>query len=208
MSGEKNNWNDGLSNNRLEALTDGIFAIAMTILVLAIDIPASTADMVGSKLHTAILQQSVQLLAYGLSFILLALFWTINHRQSSCFKKTDNTHIWINIIMLVFVCLVPYTTSLNSDFPNDWMANLYFNVNILIIGVLCLINWGYATKNRRLIYDDIPAEKITTSRHKSIIFVAIAILASISSFIIPAYSSFIYFLIPVMKFANRKRIKV
>lgn len=205
MSIEKNNWNEGLSINRLDALTDGIFAIAMTILVLAIDIPPSTANMVGSKLHGAILQQSIQLLAYGLSFILLALFWTINHRQSSCFIKTDNIHIWINIIMLVFICLVPYTTSLKSDFPLDWMTNLYFNVNILIIGVLYLINWDYATKNSRLTYNDIPVDKIITSRHKSIIFVVIAILASISSFIIPAYSSFIYFLIPVMKFASRKR---
>ena len=108
----------GLNLNRLETLTDGIYAIAMTILVLAIDIPSISSDMAGAKLHNAILNQTDQLLAYGMSFILLALFWTINHKQNVFLVSTNGLHVWINIFTLAFICLVPYTTSLKSDFPS------------------------------------------------------------------------------------------
>ncbi len=195
---------DGISIQRLDALTDGIFAIAMTILVLAIDIPTISRDMTGVKLHNAILGQSDQLFAYGMSFILLALFWTINHRQNVYLRKTNGLHIWINIFILGFICLVPYSTSLKSDFPLDWMADLYFNINMLIIALLFLINWSYATKNNRLTKDDFPANLAKTGKISTLIFIMVTVIASISSFIIPEQSSYIYFLIPTLKFAQHK----
>lgn len=201
----KNSYShNGLNIKRLEALTDGIFAIAMTILVLAIDIPPISSDMVGLKLHNTILGQGDQLIAYGMSFLLLALFWTINHRQLNCFNKTNSLHIWINIMLLIFVCLVPYTTSLKSDFPNDWMTNLYFNINMLIVGLLFLINWNYATKNNRLIYDDFPKSQVIRGKKNTLIFVLISVIATLCSFIIPAESSYIYILIPLLKYIQGK----
>ncbi len=119
--------------SRLQTLTDGIFAIAMTILVLAIDIPTISPGMLGSKLHDAILGQMDQLFAYGMSFILLALFWTINHKQSRYIVKTNSTHVWINIFILAFICLVPYTTNLKSEFPTDWMADLYLTLTCRLL---------------------------------------------------------------------------
>ncbi len=176
----------------------------MTILVLAIDIPTISRDMTGVKLHNAILGQSDQLFAYGMSFILLALFWTINHRQNVYLRKTNGLHIWINIFILGFICLVPYSTSLKSDFPLDWMADLYFNINMLIIALLFLINWSYATKNNRLTKDDFPANLAKTGKISTLIFIMVTVIASISSFIIPEQSSYIYFLIPLLKFAQHK----
>ncbi|NQU34461.1 MAG: DUF1211 domain-containing protein [Bacteroidetes bacterium] len=84
----KNFKPEGLSIQRLETLTDGIFAIAMTILVLAIDIPPVSKGITGAKLHNAILGQSNQRFAYGMSYILLALFWTINHKQNAYLSKS------------------------------------------------------------------------------------------------------------------------
>ena len=194
----------GLNLNRLETLTDGIFAIAMTILVLAIDLPETSVSMTGEVLHKAILAQSGQLMAYGTSFLLLALFWTINHKQSGYLAKTNSIHIWINIFMLIFICLVPYTTSLKSDFISDWMANLYFNINMLIIALLYYINWSYASKNNRLTTKNLPAISIRRGKVASLIFIIIGILSCLASFIIPENSSYLYLLIPLLKFIERK----
>jgi len=204
MENTGSNKFSGLTLKRLEALTDGIFAIAMTILVLAIDIPESSTEMTGATLHNAILSQSNQLIAYVTSFLLLALFWTINHRQSGCLIKTNNIHIWINILMLIFICLVPYTTSLKSDFINDWMANLYFNINMLIIALLYFFNWNYATKKQRLTVDKLPASTVKRGKVASILFILIGIVACSASFIIPENSSYVYFLIPVLKILEGK----
>ena len=194
----------GLNLNRLETLTDGIYAIAMTILVLAIDIPSISPDMVGAKLHNAILNQTDQLLAYGMSFILLALFWTINHKQNVYLIRTNGLHVWINIFILAFICLVPYSTSLKSDFPADWMADLYFNINMLMIALLFLINWDYATRNNRLTRKGFPVKIAKSGRISTFIFIIVTIIASISSFLFPEQSSYIYFLIPVLKFLQHK----
>lgn len=163
-----------LNIDRLETLIDGVFAIAMTILVLAIDIPDNTGKLEGMALHNAIIDQSNQLIAYVIGFILLALFWTINHKQFSSFVRTDHNHIWINIFMLIFICLVPYTTSLKGDFPNDWLSNLYFNINMLIISVLFLINWMYATYHNRLTEEDFSASQRKTGLIRNLIFVVIS----------------------------------
>ena len=190
--------------SRLEALTDGVFAIAMTILVLAIDIPEVNSLNKGSHLHNAILAQSNQLLNYLISFLLLAIFWTINHRQFRLLAKTNKQHIWINIFSLIFISLVPYTTSLKSAFPNDWMSNLYFNLNMLFIGIVYLFNWKYVIAHSSLTIRKLSASEIKNGQVRTFIFVLIAIIASGCSFIIPNMSSTIYFLIPVLKIGYSK----
>lgn len=204
MESTENEKFTGLTLDRLLALTDGIFAIAMTILVLAIDIPENSNGLSGLDLHKAILSQSNQLISYVTSFLLLALFWSINHRQAGCLIKTTSLHIWINIFMLIFICLVPYTTSLKSDFYNDWMANLYFNVNMLIIAVLYYVNWKYASHNHRLTKKDLPKQRIKNGENAGLIFILIGIIACIASFIIPENSSYVYVLIPVFKLVDSK----
>ncbi len=190
--------------SRLEALTDGVFAIAMTILVLAIDIPEINSLNEGSRLHNSILAQSNQLLNYLISFLLLAIFWTINHRQFRLLAKTNKQHIWINIFSLIFICLVPYTTSLKSAFPNDWMSNLYFNLNMLFIGFVYMFNWKYVIAHSALLIRKLKPNEIKNGKVRTLIFVLIAAIASICSFIIPNMSSSIYFLIPALKIGYSK----
>lgn len=189
----------GLNINRLETLIDGVFAIAMTILVLAIDIPENSNNLKGIGLHEAILDQSSQIIAYVIGFILLALFWTINHKQFASFIKTDHNHVWINIFMLIFICLVPYTTSLKGNYPNDWLSNLYFNINMLIISSLFLLNWLYATYHNRLTKKDFNKNQRITGRNRNLIFVFIAIIAVATSYFLKDNSAYCYLLVPVLK---------
>lgn len=189
---------------RLVALIDGVFAIAMTILVLGIDIPENTGSLSGVDLHKAIINQSGQIVAYIVSFLMLALFWTINNIQFKSFIKTDGKHVWLTIFMLIFICLVPYSASLKGNFPNDWMSNLYFNINMFAISVIFLINWDYATKNNRLTAKEFPLSRRKRGKARNMIFVIITVIATISSVFIYDYSAYCYFLVPIFKYAHSK----
>ena len=91
--------------NRIAALSDGIFAIAMTILVLNISIPdKETVNQIG--LFNALLNQGVEFYTFLLSFVLLGIFWGIQHKQMNIIQKTDSTFIWLNILLLMFICLI------------------------------------------------------------------------------------------------------
>jgi uncharacterized membrane protein len=193
-----------LNIKRLEALIDGVFAIAMTILVLSIEVPENKGNLSGVMLHKAVLDQSSQIIAYVISFLLLALFWTIHHKQFSVLVKTNHTHIWINIFMLIFICLIPYTTSLKGNFPNDWISNLYFNVNVLIISIIFLINWLYATKKNRLTVREYSGPERKRGTIRNVIFVSVAALAVLSSYYFRDNSSYLYLLIPVLKYIQKK----
>ena len=185
--------------NRIEALSDDIFAIAMTILVLNISIPEKETVMrIG--LHQALLLQINEFIIYFLSFFLLGIFWMIQRKQMSNLIQTDYKHMWMTIFMLMYICLVPFSASLQSTYATDWLAALIFSSNMLIIGILFLLNWHYATKDHRLVSADISRNDILLGKANTWSFIFVSLVAMVAAFIIPAYSGLFFLLIPVSKF--------
>lgn len=191
-----------LTIKRLEALSDGIFAIAMTILVLNIGIPdKETVKQIG--LHNALWEQSQEFYSYFLSFFLLGIFWIIQHRQMNMLIKTNHTHVWITIWLLMFICLIPFSASLQSDYGSHRIASIIFCSNMLVVGLIILQSWLYSTKNNRLIPKDYDKNKIKIGTRNILIFISISIAAIIVSFFTPSYSGLTFLLIPVLKSFNK-----
>ena len=108
-----------LDINRLVSLSDGIFAFAMTLLVVTIDIPGGVKGLQGEELHRYLLSQWRPLLVFLQSFLLLSIFWMTHHRQFGYYRRTDHRHTWISLGTLLFVVLMPYTTDLLGDTSGD-----------------------------------------------------------------------------------------
>jgi len=187
---------DGPAPRRLEALADGIFAIAMTLLVLGIDIPSAEA-VAGGRLAHLLAARQQQFFNYALSFILLANFWTAHHRQSRCIRQTDPHHLWINIFLLLFVCLMPFSTSLAGNFPNEAAAQFFFHGNMLAVSLFFLWNWTYATRGRRLVAADLDPAVVCSGLVRSGIVIAACLAALGLTFAAPGSSSYAYLLIPL-----------
>ena len=183
----------GMTPRRLESLADGIFAFAMTLLVLAINLPDA-----GGKVSIAqyLLTQYHNFFNFALSFILLALFWLNHSQQFHHIKKTDGLTLWLNIFILLFVVLIPFTTSLLNDYPDDVIAAAFFNVNMFILGAMMTFNWGYADKMKYFDLDSDP-EHLAKINRKGLLFPAVALLAVALSFILPGWSALAYLLIPI-----------
>jgi uncharacterized membrane protein len=191
------------SLKRVEALSDGIFAIAMTILVLNITIPEqSLVHKIG--LHQALWKNLNEFITYFMSFFLLGIFWMIQHKQLHALIKTNQTHIWMTLIMLMFVCLIPFSASLESDYSSDWIATFIFASNMLIVGILFLLMWHHATHKHRLVDGNMPRKEILSGRNNSLVFIAITLLVMVGSWIIPAYATILFFLVPFGKYVLAK----
>lgn len=180
--------------NRLETLTDGLFAIAMTILVVTIEIPMG-------PIHTSqlFLQTTGEILpkyvVYFLSFLILAGFW-INHHILFLIKKANMTLIWINVFWLMFIALVPLSTSLIAQFPQYQLSQLIFDVNILVIGLFTYMIWKYSV-NHDLIMEKVKPYDPYIKRI-TLFTPAIVILSLLISFINLKWSLLILFMIPVL----------
>jgi uncharacterized membrane protein len=116
------NGNRGLSKTRIEALTDGIFAIAMTLMVFDIKLPVGPQTTPWS-LRSELIGLWPRFLAYAISFIMLGVYWVGHHNQYHYIRRTDRGFLWINIFFLMGVSLIPFSTGLLGQYPRntrDW----------------------------------------------------------------------------------------
>src|SRR5437660_11472419 len=147
----------GQSVERLAALSDGIFAVAMTLLVLDLRVPASDAVHSERDLWHALLALSPRLLIFLMSVMTLGIFWVGQQTQLNYFARADRNLAWIHIAFLCCVSLTPFTTSLLAEFIHYRIALLVYWFNILLLGSALYWSWGYATR-ASLLSDEVPAE--------------------------------------------------
>jgi len=187
-----------MEKNRLETLIDGIFAIVMTLLVMTVVVPQRETVIQGTGFMGMMRLKVHDIVNYALSFALLAIFWNQHHEQAHFIKRTNLTHIWINLVMLFFVALFPFSTSLVTEFPEQDLAEAMFGLNLFIVGALFLINWIYATKNRRLVDEGMSDPNIAFGRNKCIFFMGVALISILLSQAHPLISADIFWIIPLL----------
>ncbi len=134
----------GKNLGRLEALSDGVFAVAMTLLVLDLKTPAAEAIHGEKDLWAALLALSPRLLTYLMSFVTLGIFWLGQQAQLNLLERSNRDVVWLHIGFLAVVCLIPFSTSLLAEFITYRAALLLYWANIFLLGVLLLVSWKLA----------------------------------------------------------------
>ncbi len=193
-----------LSTSRIEALTDGVFAIAMTLLVLNFDITEPKGDITHEKLVDALHSLWPYFSHYVQSFIILAVFWTKHHQQFHFIRRSDRTLLWINLGSLLFVCLIPFSTSVVGDYGGLRISALLFELNMLLAGSFFWFHWRYATHEHRLVDKELKPEIIRAYSHFMLVVPAFSIAAIALSIFHPRWGTNIYFLIPFAVYFLRR----
>lgn len=136
----------GQNIHRLEGLSDGVFAVAMTLLVLDLHTPAAAAVGNESDLWHAIVALAPRLLVYLMSFLTLGIFWVGQQTQLNHLAQTNRNHAWIHLAFLFAVSLMPFSTSLIAEFISYRAALIIYWANIFALGVILYASWRYAAK--------------------------------------------------------------
>jgi uncharacterized membrane protein len=124
---------------RVVAFSDGVFAIAITLLVLALEVPANAGD-----LAQALRDRENEFFAYALSFAVLGKLWLAHHRFFFSLARFDNTLMGLNLLYLACVALVPFTSELLGDFSDDPAAVIAYAVNMTAISLVFAAQIVYA----------------------------------------------------------------
>jgi len=194
MADNKTNPLSNLSIFRLETLEDGVFAIAMTLLVLNLKVPSKLDD----SLFRAILQIWPELVTFFGSFLLLGVFW-FGHRAALHYvKHADHVYHWLNLVLLMFVSIVPFSASLIAKYYNEQAAVIIYGLNLIAIGLTLTIQWYYASNNCRLIDEQIPKTVINFAKIRSMFAPMAYTIAILLSFIDLKISLIIYTIIPIL----------
>lgn len=160
----------GLSTARVAALTDGVFAIVLTLLVLDVHAPAaaSQAQLVGR------LREIVpQLTLFVVSFAIVAVFWYGHHMEMHWIVRSDRVHLGITLAFLLMISFVPFSASLLGKNPQLPLAATLYGGNLFLAGVIRYLHWAYATKGFRLVVHGLDADFI---RHVRRVFMVVPAL--------------------------------
>ena len=144
----------GRSLDRLAALSDGIFAVAMTLLVLDLRVPAREAHGSETALWHALTGLGPQFLTYFMSFLTLGIFWLGQQAQLSQFERGDRRLAWIHVAFLCAVALMPFSTSLLAEFVRERLALAVYWANLAALGALLYASIAYAERMRFLDQDE------------------------------------------------------
>jgi uncharacterized membrane protein len=138
---------------RMETFSDGIFAIAATLLVLEFGVSS------GHRLDHALLHLWPAYLAYVTSFVTIGIIWMNHHHTVALIGRIDRTILFINNLLLLTVAFLPFPTKLVGDYlrhDGEQAAVLAYSATLVVMAVLHQLWWRYARHGRRLIADGVP----------------------------------------------------
>jgi uncharacterized membrane protein len=151
---------DGPSTARVETFSDGVLAIAATLLVLEIGV---SSDLKGS-LGDALLHLWPAYLAYATSFLTIGIIWVNHHAVFELIGRVDRTLLFINTLLLLVVAFFPFPTKLVAEFlsggGNERDAVLAYGCTLTLMAITYGTLWFYAARGRRLIALDAPQERV------------------------------------------------
>src|SRR5438874_12105147 len=143
---------------RLEAFSDGVFAVAITLLVLnikipGVDVPASQLPD-DTQLWSMLLNEWPMLAAYTTSFATIGVMWLNHHRLYTHIKRTNTILMLLNLLLLLIIVFIPVPTALVAEYlvrPDLHAAALLYSGTMVILAVCFNLLWGYASYHNRLL---------------------------------------------------------
>lgn len=178
-------------------MVDGIFAIAMTILVLGINPPKPAESLAQATLPGMVFDLIPEILIFIAAFLILASFWLNHHRHFHFVRSVDSRLLWINIFLLISIVFIPFSTDIAGDYPDVRIAVLLFHINILIVGLFFAYQVSYISKSVHLCHPDTDRNFLQSHYLRSMLIPGVSFGAVIISFVNPSVSLMVYLVIPV-----------
>jgi uncharacterized membrane protein len=139
------------SIDRIGAFSDGVFAVAITLLVLSIAVPALKGNATNADLWHSLSSVWSHFLAYALSFLIIGAFWYRHHDLFDYMERADPLLIWLNLVFLMIIAFIPYATSLLGRYGDLSLGVAVYDATMVVTAILTLSMCLYATRGRRLV---------------------------------------------------------
>ena len=186
-----------LRSIRLEALGDGIFAVAMTILAIELRFP-ELKDTSSQSFITAFRHVLPHLLCYIISFVVLGIMWFGHRMIFEYIGKTNRHFIYLGVLFYMMICLVPFSTSFLAENSLQWGTILVYGLNLSFCNLSLYAQWCYGIKREGFLERELPAEVKKEARFLFLISPAVYAVAIIISLWLPVVSIIIFIITPIL----------
>ena len=186
------------ASKRLEALSDGVFAIACTLLVLEIHIPHFKPGLSIAEQWHEVSELIPSLIAFGFSFLNILVFWTNHDAINKVIIRYDTKTTYLNIIFLLFISLIPFTTAFIGQNPHSFVAIAAYGLVLLFASLTAILMYHHLAFRSKLFLPEVSA--ISKKRvYKQIVSSPFLYIAAIAGGLINTYIPIvIYIIMPVI----------
>jgi uncharacterized membrane protein len=184
---------------RVLALSDGVFAIIITLLVLEVHVPELTQ---GHSLNQALAELRPSLVAFLISFILAGMYWVGHRDLFALIRRTDRGLVWLNILYLLPLCLLPFGAGMLGRYDTEPVALRIYGLLLVLIAVMRAVIWLYATNRPQLLWQRLDARQRRAGLAINLYPGLIYLLAFLVARTAPRVSLMIYAGMPLLYFLS------
>lgn len=183
-----------METTRLEAFSDGVFAIAITLLVLEIKVPPPD-----TALGAELLQLWSSYLAYVVSFVVIGAIWINHHAMFQHIIRVDGTLLLLNVLHLMLIAFLPFPTAVLAEAfhrgTDEPVAAAFYGGILTVIGIFVNIMWQYAARGYRLIDTHLTAKKVRQIGQQFLIGPSVYAIATVVALVVPWLALLIFVLL-------------
>lgn len=185
------------SPERVAALSDGVFAIILTLLVLEIAVPPnlsheSLRDVLEELRHTFI--------AWVVSFLITGMYWVAHRDLFARLRVVNRDLVWLNLLFLLPASLIPFAASMLGEYPNEPIALQIYGVVVIAVAVMRLLVYGYVVRRPKLLWSEEVSDKSTLGFVLGSVPIVIYVIAMAVAAVAPPVSIFLFFSVPLVYF--------
>jgi uncharacterized membrane protein len=194
----------GLAKYRLEALIDGVFAVALTLLVLDIRLPDSLRAITSGELATQLLGLERHFVIYIVSFVVIGMYWTNHHIQFHFVARTNRRLIWINLAYLLIVSFLPFCTDLIGDHKDLVLPCEIYGLTLLALSGVSYAHLEYVARHPELASAELTPAIVRLIRPRIALFAMLPLVSMAVAFVSTIAAVYTYGLLVIAHFMGSR----
>jgi uncharacterized membrane protein len=183
--------------DRAQNLTDGIFATVMTILVLSLVVPVISSSNVSRELSSDLVKLLPNVLTYVMSFLVLGVLWIGHNNIFRHLVHPDHQIQWFNLLFLLSIGFVPFTTALLGRYPFEQITLLIYGLNMIVLAIIFNVFWFHVTREKKRQTNEINVKYLKGASKRHFIGIFIYLAGIVFAFVNAEISLGLYVLMPV-----------
>ncbi|MCU0391620.1 MAG: TMEM175 family protein [Thermoflexibacter sp.] len=192
-----------MTTNRIEAFSDGVIAIIITIMVFDLKVPEIAGGINSANVWRVLLSVLPKFISYLISFIILAIIWINHHQMFQQIKKSSITLLWLNNLLLFCLSLIPFSTNFIGANPLLPEAEFFYGIIFFMNATSFWLLRNYAIK-AKLVSEKISERTKQRIRVKNLLSIAIYLFSAFSGYISPYISFILFIIVPAIYFIPEK----
>jgi uncharacterized membrane protein len=194
----------GYGLDRVLAISDGVFAFAVTLLVLDLFVPVLSPGASSADLLAALSKEYVSFMNYLLSFFIAGVWWNAHHRNFGLIRHSNSTLRWLNLLFLLWIALLPFFTKILDQYNTLQIAVVLYATDQATAGLTMTLAWWYASRNHRFVDRNLKDSTIGFALLRNATAPIFFIISMGISFIGPTIATYSWFgMIPVLAIVHR-----